>query len=190
MPLSLSNPFGIIAFSVDLFLLCDVAINLRTAIFDKYDQLQIISKPSEIVRHYVCGWFIIDFPTSIPLEFILTETGYYIKVFRLVRALRIFKLFRFYRVFRSFNKFMSLLLSRKLVITIKLTKMTVLMLFFANACACIFWAIGKNSIDNGRASWITSMEIENETKYTQYIYSMYWSVVTLFTTGYGDITVN
>lgn len=51
-PLTLDTAIGIIAFSVDLFLLVDVAINLRTAIFDNHDHLQIIAKPSEIARMY------------------------------------------------------------------------------------------------------------------------------------------
>lgn len=37
-------------------------------------------------------------------------------------------------------------------------------------------------------SWLQHIGIQNASWSTQYIYSLYWSVTTIVTVGYGDIT--
>ncbi len=52
LTLSLDDTMGKIAFSIDLFLLCDVIVNFRTAFFDEYDSLLIITDGWEIAKRY------------------------------------------------------------------------------------------------------------------------------------------
>ena len=47
--------------------------------------------------------------------------------------------------------------------------------------------LGFYEIENDIYSWIKHQEIEKESKKVKYIYSLYYSIVTMITVGYGDI---
>ncbi|EAR96485.2 cyclic nucleotide-binding domain protein (macronuclear) [Tetrahymena thermophila SB210] len=56
-------------------------------------------------------------------------------------------------------------------------------------CVAIVWnqiALYEQSV--GLDNWQTKLGINNESWDIRYIYSLYWSVTTMFTIGYGDIT--
>ena len=61
--LNLGQPFGTIAFLIDMLLLIDCCINFRTAYFDKWDKLTLIISDVAIVKKYLYGWFFFDFIT-------------------------------------------------------------------------------------------------------------------------------
>lgn len=44
---------GIVAFIIDIFLLCDIMVNFRTAFFDSFDRLQLITSPTRIAKRFV-----------------------------------------------------------------------------------------------------------------------------------------
>eukprot|EP01084_Bolivina_argentea_P229909 387923_1 len=44
------NKFGIIALLIDICLLIDIIFNFRTAYFDKYDDLRLITNPTKIAK--------------------------------------------------------------------------------------------------------------------------------------------
>ncbi len=58
-----------------------------------------------------------------------------------------------------------------------------------DSCACIFWLIAES--ENSPVSWVHD-DLYNNLTYapvaTQYLASLYWTVVTFSTVGYGDLT--
>uniref|UniRef100_A0A9J7ZVZ6 Cyclic nucleotide-binding domain-containing protein n=1 Tax=Cyprinus carpio carpio TaxID=630221 RepID=A0A9J7ZVZ6_CYPCA len=84
----------------DTFFLMDLALNFRTGIIIE-DNSNIILDPKTIKKTYLKTWFIVDFVSSIPVDyiFLIVEKGIDSEVYKTARALRIVR----------FTKILSLL---------------------------------------------------------------------------------
>lgn len=52
--------------------------------------------------------------------------------------------------------------------------------------ACVFHWISHLTFLRGRLAWVTEMNLNSSTWSERYYASLYWTVATLTTTGYGD----
>ena len=68
--------------------------------------------------------------------------------------------------------------------TIDLTRLIFFVIFVSHFCGCAWYFLA--TLESG-GSWLTVAKIEDADLFTKYIHSLYWSVVTLLTVGYGDI---
>ncbi|XP_062965126.1 potassium/sodium hyperpolarization-activated cyclic nucleotide-gated channel 2 [Cynocephalus volans] len=84
----------------DTFFLMDLVLNFRTGIVIE-DNTEIILDPEKIKRKYLRTWFVVDFVSSIPVDyiFLIVEKGIDSEVYKTARALRIVR----------FTKILSLL---------------------------------------------------------------------------------
>jgi hypothetical protein len=57
------------------------------------------------------------------------------------------------------------------------------MIYGSHINACFWYLLGRKNSH----SWITTYMETGDTLYTQYITSLYWSITTMLTVGYGDI---
>ena len=149
------------------------------------------------VCRYVYGWFFIDLFTSFPFEFLIHDNpsiGTAVKAFRVLRVLRIIKLLRFIKMLHLLNGLLHQLFSREFVLILRLCKFLFVIVIFGHFCACTWYAIGNycaERLEQCHTSWLletTYFEWESSNIIEKYSISWYWSVVTLMTTGYGDIT--
>ncbi|XP_028857460.1 potassium/sodium hyperpolarization-activated cyclic nucleotide-gated channel 2 [Denticeps clupeoides] len=84
----------------DTFFLMDLVLNFRTGIVYE-DNTEIILDPTLIKKKYLRTWFVVDFVSSIPVDyiFLIVEKGIDSEVYKTARALRIVR----------FTKILSLL---------------------------------------------------------------------------------
>ncbi|KAG8519219.1 Potassium/sodium hyperpolarization-activated cyclic nucleotide-gated channel 2, partial [Galemys pyrenaicus] len=84
----------------DTFFLLDLVLNFRTGIVIE-DNTEIILDPEKIKKKYLRTWFVVDFVSSIPVDyiFLIVEKGIDSEVYKTARALRIVR----------FTKILSLL---------------------------------------------------------------------------------
>jgi hypothetical protein len=72
---------------------------------------------------------------------------------------------------------------------VDLGKLIFINLFVSHVCACLWHYIGIVQLQNNDGeNWLTAQHIDNADWTTRYIYSIYWSTITVATVGYGDIS--
>ncbi|KAI1891709.1 hypothetical protein AGOR_G00146560 [Albula goreensis] len=95
-----TTPWIIFNVVSDTFFLIDLVLNFRTGIVYE-DNTEIILDPKKIKTKYLKTWFVVDFVSSIPVDyiFLIVEKGIDSEVYKTARALRIVR----------FTKILSLL---------------------------------------------------------------------------------
>lgn len=143
-----------------------------------------------ILISYICKWFLIDFLTSIPIEFMFNQNSQNGKTwFKIIVLLKLLRLLRMLRIFNSVIKtFLSKCSNSSTLF--RLSRFVCVIIIFVHFCACGWFAIGNYGETSSKynKTWISTQGIKNNSLWEQYSYSLYWSVVTLCTTGYGDIS--
>eukprot|EP01084_Bolivina_argentea_P160057 278753_1 len=192
---NIHSAYGIFVLIIDLILCTDIIFNFRTGFYDKYDELKLVSDPNKIAKTYFKHWFVIDFITSFPIDFLLpseVELGgapTILRAFRIVRLVRLFKLVRFFRMLKLVNTFLREFMGSKSALVVRLLKLVAYMILAAHFAACMWYYVGITHYDENdpSSSWLMAQDVDIKNKLDSYVISIYWAVVTLFTTGYGDI---
>merc|ERR1719242_2776349 len=192
MEVDLEHPTGVISLLVDILFLIDIVVIFRTAYFARFDTLNLVSSGTLISKRYLfgdmgIGWFLPDLLMSLPFEFILPgEAGIASEIFKMLRVIKLIRMFDILKS-KSYN--------RHYLHFLRFVGVFGVMLCATHWAGCLWYFVGYNSITDDRDSWLVGWlgvsdkeEIEAEGLWTLYSYCWYWSVITLFTTGYGDIT--
>eukprot|EP01084_Bolivina_argentea_P118737 210621_1 len=192
LSVNIETGMGIVVLIMDILLCIDILITFRTAFYDEYDPLLLITCPVAIASQYVKFWFWFDLITSFPFDLIIgaNSAGYhhYAKILRLIRVIRIFRIVKVLRILSFSNA--GARYSPALIYKFTICKIIFAMAFISHLFACLWWAVGTWMIDTYDITWVTKegLDDDNISNGIKYSTSMYWSVITLFTTGYGDIT--
>jgi len=138
-----------------------------TAIFTAEYILRIFCIPRPF--KYVFSFYgVIDLLAILPSYFSLFMPGsQYLLVIRILRVLRIFRILKLVRFINQSNLLINALLASRLKITIFMFAIITLLVIFGSAMYLI----------EGPENGFTNIPV-----------SIYWSVVTLTTVGFGDIT--
>lgn len=151
---------------VSVLFLADVGLNFRTSYRLK---AAVVREPRQVARHYLRGWFAIDFLSAIPFDQIFS--GGLMDVNRLLRLLRLFRLLRLLRL-AQFMRRLGQNVSLNPVI-LRMAFLVFWIVLLAHWMACI---------------WIAVDGCANELSLSRrYLRSLYWAFSTLGTVGYGDI---
>jgi len=142
----------------------------------------------KIAMAYLKGWFFIDVVSCIPFDLasILMEGSSLedLKFLRVTRLLRLIKLVRLLRATRMFDRWEDSMAIN--FAALSLTKSCCVVALFSHWFACL-WYI-TYYIEEAEENWVTSGGFENYATFDSYIASWYFSVMTMSTIGYGDIS--
>ncbi|GBF49261.1 cyclic nucleotide-binding protein [Leptospira ryugenii] len=158
----------------------DILLNFRTGFFE---ERTLVMNHHQVARKYFKSWFFVDFLSAFPFDvfggffyeyFGVTDT---LRILRILRAVKVFELFKSLRLLAmgGNEEFQYRVLEVINPVTFRLVFFIYWTSLFAHWVAC---------------GWIklTPEFLKDSDIITRYIRSLYWSVTTLTTIGYGDIT--
>ncbi|CAK9072117.1 unnamed protein product [Durusdinium trenchii] len=182
------EPFLGIAFRVvDLYFLLDIIVTCLTGYRDSRGNL--VSVPGKIVKHYLVGWFLLDAVAAIPWTWIgdssVAQVTRGLKVVRLIRLARLLRLAKLRQITEAAETYLEGNYAAELFMGFG--KVLLLLSAVAHWGACFWHAVGSQ-----QGGWVAELEEDyrgNENKvFARYTWSLYFTLTTLTTVGYGDIT--
>ncbi|KAG9147816.1 hypothetical protein Leryth_003419 [Lithospermum erythrorhizon] len=167
---------------VNGFFAIDIILSFFVAYLDKSTYL-LVDEPKQIAWKYASSWLLFDVISTIPSELARKISPRSLQTYGLFNMLRLWRLRRVSALFsrlekdRNFNYFW-----------VRCSKLTCVTLFSLHCAACINFFIADH-YPNPSRTWV-ALTIENfkeRSIWPCYVASVYWSITTLATVGYGDL---
>ncbi|XP_030452506.1 potassium channel AKT1-like isoform X2 [Syzygium oleosum] len=181
----LEKPQGPLAIAdnvVNGFFAIDIILTFFVAYLDKASYL-LVDDRKKIALRYVTTWLAFDIISTIPFEVVRSILPSPLKQYGIFNMLRLWRLRRVSSMFarlekdKNFNYFW-----------VRCAKLTFVTLFAVHMAACFYYLLAARYKDP-KNTWIgLSMgDFHNKSLGLRYVTSIYWSITTLTTTGYGDL---
>ncbi|XP_021738013.1 potassium channel AKT1-like [Chenopodium quinoa] len=167
---------------VNAFFAVDIFLSFFVAYLDKKTYLLVDDK-KKIAWRYLRTWFVFDTTSTIPSELVLKVLPHNVRVYGLFSMLRLWRL-------RRVSKMISRLEKDPKVnyFFIRSCKLICTTLFTVHSAACFYYLLAA-SYPDPKKTWIglTVDNFEKENLWLLYVTSIYFSITTVTTVGYGDL---
>ncbi|XP_022749735.1 potassium channel AKT1-like [Durio zibethinus] len=177
------SPLSITDNVVNGFFALDIVLTFFIAYLDKTTYL-LIDDPKKIAWKYGSSWLAFDIISTIPSELAQKIFPKPIRSYGLFNMLRLWRLRRVSALFsrlekdKNYNYFW-----------VRCAKLICVTIFAVHCAGCFYYLIAAQYHDLGR-TWIGASLGDNfleQSLSIRYVTSMYWSITTLTTVGYGDL---
>ncbi|CAN1238890.1 Potassium channel KAT3 [Linum grandiflorum] len=172
--------------AVDAFFAIDILLTFFVAYLDKTTYLLVDDHKKIAVRYLTKPWFIMDVASTLPFPVIyriFTGKINHQGVFGFLNLLRLWRLRRVSELFTRLEKD-----TRFSYFWTRYFKLIGVTLLAVHSAGCFYyWLAYNHPVEEN--TWIGS-EVPNfkeRSIWLGYTYSLYWSIVTLTTVGYGDL---
>lgn len=177
----LKNFIKIFAETLPLYsIILDILFSLNTTYYSKG---VFVAKRERIMKYYFRDGFLLDLMILGPI-FITTLGISENNIWKLSFLFATYKIQKILAKIENFFQFQD-----KIQGVVNLVKLLLEVLFIAHICAC-FWgylAVYELNVYKNMNNWMSQLQIQNEDWIIKYFNSLYFSIVTMATVGYGDM---
>jgi len=172
---------------VNMYFMADIVVSFMTGFRSQTGVL--VMSASRIAKRYSRGWLIPDILAGVPWEWlqgIVPVSGSGLQITKMLRLLRIARLLRLVRSDIMTDRVKMIIEANPLLVFANGVARVLFILFgITHWAACIWYSIGDN--DKG-PTWVKAHVEQNADRTERYMYSLYFTLTTMTTVGYGDIT--
>jgi CRP-like cAMP-binding protein/Ca2+-binding EF-hand superfamily protein len=137
---------------VDVYFIADLVMGFRTAFYDEVRHKRE-DQPWEIALHYLKGWFVIDFISCVPVQWIgyavqggtedaLGDDLKAVKILRLARMTKMMRLAKIQRILAKYQDSFATLMQY-----MSMYFLVLVIVFLAHMLSCFFYMAGNSNAD-------------------------------------------
>lgn len=182
-----SKVLAAIEVPVEFFFMLDILLNFRTTYLDSSGHH--IKNGKTIAKHYLRTWFSIDLVSAFPFEQIsqgLLPSMEITKVTKVGKALKFIKMWRLLKISKvSTISYLKELLSDYMAVSGGRSVVLLISVFVSLIMLCHWLACGMPIVGDG---FLSRYEFDGPTVASKYVCCLYWTLTSVTTVGYGDIT--